>query len=156
MGPTFIWPTATEDILGQEKWQAGPAALAARLGNDYGGLGIESWNIGILAQQWWDYAGSGKREHTNQADIQYFLNWKQSPTRLIGMTPNIQVDWTKSGSDRFSVPVGLGVIDLFKAGNMPIRWGAEVQYYVNQADDFGPKWNFKLFFAPVAPNPFKK
>ena len=156
VGPTFIWPTATEEVLGQEKWQAGPAALAARLGADYGGLGIESWNIGILAQQWWDYAGTGKRKHTNQADIQYFLNWKQNPTRLIGMTPNIQIDWTKSGSDRFSVPIGLGVIDLFKMGNIPVRWGAEMQYYVNQPDDFGPKWNFKLFFAPIAPNPFKK
>ena len=28
VGPTFILPTATEDVLGQEKWQAGPAALA--------------------------------------------------------------------------------------------------------------------------------
>ena len=156
VGPTFIWPTATEDVLGQEKWQAGPAALVARLGKEHGGLGIESWNLGILAQQWWDYAGSGKRESTNQADIQYFINWKQGPTRLIGMTPNIQINWKESGSDRFSVPIGLGTIDLFKVGKVPVRWGAEVQYYVNQPDDFGPKWNLKLFIAPIAPNPFKK
>lgn len=57
LGPTFILPTATEDVLGQEKWQAGPAALLVRLGNDYGGFGWEHFNIGVLAQHWWDFAG---------------------------------------------------------------------------------------------------
>jgi hypothetical protein len=52
--------------LGQEKWQAGPSALVARLGNSSGDLGLESWNLGILAQHWWDYGGSSKRSHTNQ------------------------------------------------------------------------------------------
>jgi len=27
LGPTFIFPTATDKVLGQGKWQAGPAAL---------------------------------------------------------------------------------------------------------------------------------
>ncbi len=49
-GVSQIFPTATEDVLGQGKWQAGPAALVARLGNDYGGFGIEHFNAGFLAQ----------------------------------------------------------------------------------------------------------
>jgi hypothetical protein len=155
VGPTFILPTATQDVLGQEKWQAGPAALLARLGSDYGNWGIESWNIGALAQQWWDFAGDDDRADTSQSDIQYFINWKQNATRLIGMTPNIKIDWKKSGSDRFTIPVGLGTIGLFRWGKMPVRWGIEAQYYVNQPDDFGPDWNLKLFIAPVAANPFK-
>jgi hypothetical protein len=61
VGPTFIFPTASNDVLGQEKWQAGPAALLARLGNDHGGFGIEHFNIGVLAQHWWDYAGDDDR-----------------------------------------------------------------------------------------------
>jgi hypothetical protein len=40
---------------------------------------------------------------------------------LIGMTPNIQIDWKKSGSDRFSVPIGLGAIGLFRSGNTLVR-----------------------------------
>ena len=86
-GVSQIFPTASEDVLGQGKWQAGPAALVVRLGSDYGGFGIEHFNIGALAQQWWSYEGDDDRADSNQMDIQYFLNWKATPTALIGMTP---------------------------------------------------------------------
>jgi len=155
VGPTFIFPTATEDVLGQEKWQAGPAALALRLGNQHGGWGLDHFNIGLLAQHWWDFAGDDDRPYTNQSDIQYFINWRMNETQLVGMTPNIQIDWTKDGSDRFSVPVGLGTIGFFRVGKIPVRWGVELQYYVMQPDPVAPDWNLKIFFAPVIANPFK-
>jgi hypothetical protein len=153
VGPTFILPTASQDVIGQERWSAG---LLARLGSSFGESGsIESWNIGFLGQQWWDYAGDDDREDVIQSDIQYFLNYKTSATQLIGMTPNIRINWKESGSDRFSVPVGIGTIGLFRMGKVPVRWGAELQYYVQQPDDFGADWNLKLFIAPIAANPFK-
>ena len=151
-----ILPTATKYVLGQEKWSAGPAALVVRLGNSFGDpSSIEGWNMGVLAQQWWDFAGDGDRDNVSQSDIQYFINYKYNATQLIGMTPNIRINWEESGSDRFSVPVGLGTIGLFRWGNFAVRYGIEAQYFVNQPDDFGPEWNFKLFLAPIAPNPFK-
>ncbi len=157
VGPTFIFPTASDDILGQRKWQAGPAALAIRLGKEYGGLGIDNWNIGVLPQVWWDYAGSGRREHTAQADIQYFLNWKMNATQLVGMTPNIRVNFRADGGfeDKVSLPIGLGTIGMLKVGKLPVRWGVEVQYYLTQPDDLTPEWNFKVFLAPIIANPFK-
>lgn len=155
VGPSIIAPTATKDVTGQGKWQAGAAALAVRLGNSYGGAGIENWNIGVLAQTWWDVAGSKNRADTKQSDIQYFINWKRDATQLIGMTPNIQIDWEKSGKDRFSVPIGLGTIGLTRWGKTPVRWGIEMQYYVMQPDPVGPQWNFKMFIAPIKANPYK-
>jgi hypothetical protein len=155
VGPTFILPTATEDVLGQEKWQAGPAALLVNLGTKHGGWGVDHFNIGVLAQHWWDFEGDDDRPDTNQSDIQYFINWRQNSTRLIGMTPNIQIDWEESGDDRFTVPIGIGMIDFFKWGNTPVRWGLEFQHYVHQPDTVGAEWNIKFFIAPVAPNPFK-
>ena len=155
LGASQIFPTATEDVLGQEKWQAGPAALVVRLGKDYGGLGIENWNIGALPQQWWSYAGDDKRRETSQMDIQYFINWKATPTQLIGMTPNIFIDWKADGGDKVSFPVGLGTIGLFKIGPLPIRYGVEAQYYAIQPDNVAREWNFRFFIAPIIPNLFK-
>lgn len=155
VGPTFILPTATEDVLGQGKWQAGPAGLLARLGNDSGGFGIEHFNIGMLAQHWWSFAGDDDRASTSQSNIQYFINWKLDATTLIGMTPNIEIDWEKSGSDRFSVPIGLGYVGFTRWGKIPVRWGIELQYYVHQSDPVGPEWNLKFFLAPIIANPFK-
>lgn len=154
-GASQIFPTASEDVLGQEKWQAGPAGILARLGNGSGELDIESFNIGFLAQHWWSYAGDDDRKETNQSDIQYFLNWKLNDTQLIGMTPNIKINWYADDDDKVSFPVGLGTIGMFKVGKVPVRWGVEVQYYLTQPDDLASKWNFRVFLAPIALNPFK-
>ena len=133
----------------------GPAGIALRLGNQSGGLGIENWNVGALVQQWFSYAGDNDRRSTSQMDIQYFLNWRLNDTWLIGMTPNIRINWKADTDNAVSFPIGLGTIGMFKLGPMPVRWGVEVQYYVVRPDDFGPEWNFKVFFAPIILNPFK-
>lgn len=156
VGPTFQLPTASRKVLGSQKWSAGPAALVVRLGDSFGKpSSIESWNMGVLAQHWWDFAGSDRREDFNQSNIQYFINYKYNPTQLIGMTPNILINWEERGDDKFSVPIGLGTIGFMRLGNWPVRWGVEVQYYVMTPDHYGPEWNLKIFFAPIAPNPFK-
>ena len=154
-GVSHIFPTATEDVLGQEKWQAGPSALLVRLGKEHGGLGIENWNFGILPQQFWSYAGDSDRPETSHMDIQYFINWKLNATQLIGMTPNIRINWRADGGEKLSFPIGLGTIGMFKVGRLPVRWGVEVQYNVVQPDKVAPEWNFKMFLAPIILNPFK-
>ena len=156
-GVTQIFPTASDDILGQGKWQAGPAALLARLGNDHGGFGIEHFNFGVLPQHWWSYAGDDDRDSTNQSDIQYFINWKATPTQLIGMTPNISINWNADGgfNDKVALPVGLGYIGLFRIGKLPVRWGVEGQYYLTGPDELRRDANFRFFIAPIVPNLFK-
>lgn len=156
-GISQIFPTASEDVLGQQKWQAGPAALVLRLGDDFGGFGIEHFNFGLLAQQWWSYAGDGDRSNTNQADIQYFINYKQNATRLIGMTPNISINWDAGGDldDKVAFPVGIGTIDLISIGGVPIRWGVEAQYYLTGPDVLKREFNFRFFIAPIIPNLLK-
>lgn len=156
-GVTQIFPTASEEILGQGKWQIGPAALVARLGANHGEFDIDSFNIGALAQQWWSYAGDDDRDGTNQADIQYFLNWKANPTTLIGMTPNIAINWDADGGfdEKVALPVGLGVIDMFRIGKLPVRWGIEGQYYLTGPDELRREANLKIFVAPIIPNLLK-
>ena len=78
-----------------------------------------------------------------------------NPVQLIGMTPNIRINWKADEGERVSFPIGLGTIGLFKIGRLPVRWGVEVQYYVIQPDSVGPQWNFKIFLAPIILNPFK-
>lgn len=156
-GISQILPTASEDVLGQGKYQVGPAGLALRLGKEHGGFGIEHFNFGLLPQQWWSYAGDDDRADTSQMDIQYILNWKATPTQLIGMTPNISINWEAEGGfdDKVSFPIGIGTIGLVKFGKLPIRWGAEAQYYLTGPDSVGKKWNLRFFIAPIIANPFK-
>jgi hypothetical protein len=150
-GISQIFPTAQEDVLGQGKWQAGPAVLLARLAPNVGGF-----NLGALAQHWWSYAGDGDREDTSQTDIQYFINYRLTKTSLVGMTPNIRINWEADNDDKLTLPVGLGYSDVYKIGPLPVRIAAEFQYSLIKPDNVGTDWNFRFLFIPVIPNPFRK
>ena len=71
------------------------------------------------------------------------------------MTPNVTIDWKADKGDKLSFPIGLGTIGMFRLGRLPIRYGVEFQYYVAQRDNAGPRYNFKVFFAPIIANLFK-
>ncbi len=70
-GPTFIFPTASQDVLGQGKYQVGPAALLAWIG--------EKWRLGLFPMQWWSYGGDTSRKATNQFNLQYFIYYAPNP-----------------------------------------------------------------------------
>ena len=151
VGVTQLFPTAKEDILGQDKWQAGPAALLARFAPRPGGF-----NIGALAQHWWSYAGNGDREDTSMTNIQYFINYRLSTTELLGMTPNITYNWKADSDNKLTLPVGMGYSNIIKLGPMPVRLAAEFQYSLVKPDNIGSDWNIRVMFIPVVPNPFAR
>ena len=63
VGATFVFPTATDDVLGQEKYQAGPAAMFFSMG--------KPWVLGVLAQHWESFDGDSDRDDVSRTDIQY-------------------------------------------------------------------------------------
>ena len=143
VGPTFIFPTASKDELGQEKWQAGPAAVGLYLGKE--------WIFGAFPQHWWSFAGNGDRQSTSQTNIQYFI-WRLLPDQWqIGMAPNITIDWKADDDNKLTLPVGLGVGKLFKIGGLPVKFILEAHYAVIHPDDFGQGWNIRFTVTPVLP-----
>ena len=148
VGPSFIFPTATDDELGAEKWQAGPAALALYMN--------KNWVFGTLSQQWWSFAGNDDRENTSSLSAQYFI-WRILPNAWqIGMAPVASVNWEADSDNQVTLPVGLGVGKTLKIGKMPIKIILEAEYAVISPDDFGQKWNVVLQITPVIPNPFAR
>jgi hypothetical protein len=146
-GPSFIFPTASKDELGQEKWQAGPAAVGLHLGKE--------WIFGVFPQHWWSFAGNDDRKSTSQTNIQYFI-WRLLPDQWqIGTAPNILIDWKADDDDKLTLPVGLGVGKLFKIGGLPIKFILEGQYAVISPDDFGQEWNIRFTVTPVLPSLIK-
>ena len=67
-----------------------------------------------------------------------------SETELIGMTPNITVNWDAKSGEQLSFPVGLGYIEMTKVGWFPVKWSIESQKYVIQPDAAGPEWSLKF------------
>jgi hypothetical protein len=147
VGPTFIFPSASDDALGQGKWQAGPAVVAGYVGKD--------WTASVTAQQWWSFAGDDSRPDTNQLNLNYVLIRSLPGRWQIGMQPTLTVDWTASSGNAVSFPIGLGVGRTIRMGKLPIQLWLEADYYAVRPDDLsGPRWGIDLQIAPVIPRPF--
>ena len=143
VGPTFIFPTARLDALGQGKYQAGPAAVGLFMS--------KKWVVGALAQQWWSYAGQSDRTNVSQANIQYFIQ-RLLPNRWqVGMAPNILIDWNAKPGNQVTWPIGLGCAKTVKLGKLPVKLSIEGQYMLIHPDDFGQRWNIRFQMTPVIP-----
>ncbi|MFJ3115937.1 hypothetical protein ACIPI6_05310 [Pseudomonas protegens] len=146
VGPTAMFPTAEQDVLGTGKYSLGPAFVAAYLGPD--------WTLGVFPQHWWSVAGDGRRKDVSLSNIQYFIQRAlPGPAQWrIGMTPNITVNWKADGGNKVTFPIGLGAGRIFNVGKLPVRISGEVQYSAIHPDDqIGSRWNFRLSFIPVIP-----
>jgi hypothetical protein len=150
-GPTFIFPTATDDFLASKKWSMGPVAVLTYLG--------PKWTYGFLWQHWWDYAetgGGNDKPDVNKSMIQYFIWYSLPDLWSVGMMPVISVNFEGSSGNKLTFPVGLGVSKtLLLGGKLPIRFIFEVDYSAAHPDDIGSRWNFRFAMVPVIPNPTK-
>lgn len=145
VGFDALIPTATEDILGTGKWAAGPSALGVYLG--------PKWKLGALAQQYFDVGGSDNRDDVNLTNLQYFYMYSINETTSIGAAPNIIVNWEADGTDRFTIPVGLGMNKTVQFGKIPVRLGAELYYSVWQPNNIpATEWNLRFYAIPAAPS----
>lgn len=147
LGPTAVFPTATDRHLGSGKWQLG-GALAALYMDD-------KWVVGVFPQQWWSVAGDPSRKEVSLTKAQYFIWYSPAPTWQVGMSPNVLIDWTQKDADKaLTLPVGLGLAKLVKLGKLPVKIGAEADYSVIRPRGAGTEWTFKLTITPIIPKLF--
>ena len=147
LGPSFIFPSASQSILGQGKWQAGPAA----------GVGYISphWRMGVFPQQWWSFAGDTQHQSVSQMNLQYFLYYAPRPDWEIGVAPNVYVNWNAPAGNQLTFPIGLGVHHIFTIAHLPVSMGIEFTYPVIHPDDWpGTRWDIRIYLMPLAPAPW--
>jgi len=145
LGPTFIFPTATDKVLGQGKWQAGPAALIF--------YNSKKWTVGAIPQIWWSFAGDSDREKTNQMEIEYVIARHFKGGWNIRSRPTITADFEADSGDKWNVPVGGGIGKLFRLFKVPILFTVEGHYSVIRQDTFGAEWTIVTDLTVVIPNP---
>jgi hypothetical protein len=144
-GPTFIFPTATDSRIGQDKWQVGPAAAVGYVGKNFVTY--------VFPQQWFSVGGDGRR--TRQMSLIYAFVRTLPNGWTVGTNPNIFVDWEASSGNKVSFPVGLQVGKLRKLGPMPVKFDLQVQYYAVHPQVYGSKWNVQLQITPILPSLIK-
>lgn len=141
-GPSFMFPTATDDRLGTEKWSVGPSVLALSIS--------EKWVFGTIAQHWWSFAGESDRSHVSLTDVQPIVSYRITETTKIGFAPNIQYNWD---TEQWTIPVGGGMSTLIRMGKVPLNLSLDYYHYVEQDDAFGQDWGLRLGLSTVVPQP---
>ncbi|MGO9424628.1 MAG: neuromedin U [Steroidobacteraceae bacterium] len=144
VGPVFQLPTATNDALGQGKWGAGPTA-----GVQWSGT---QWTFGALINNIWSFAGTAGRPAVNQMQLQPEVNYtfKDNPNRYLSYSPTITANWQASGSERWTVPVSLGLGQLFTAGHQSINLQVTAYYNVVAPAGAG-NWTLELLVQLLYP-----
>lgn len=143
MGPVLMFPTATDDRLGTDKWGAGPAAVVVKM--------QDPWVIGILGQNLWSFAGDSNRPDVNQMLIQYFINYNLPDGWYLSSAPIITANWEAGGDNRWTVPFGGGFGRLFKIGKLPINTQVQAFYNVEKPDNIGPDWTLRVQLQTLLP-----
>jgi hypothetical protein len=145
-GPTFIFPTATDSRIGQDKWQVGPAAAVG-----YVGKNVVTY---VFPQQWFSVGGDGPR--TRQMLLIYAFVYTLPKGWTVGTNPNMFVDWEASSGNKVTFPVGLQVGKLRKLGPLPVKFDVQVQYYAVRPQFNSPKWNLQFQITPILPALIKR
>ena len=132
IGPAFLFPTATDDLLGTDKWCAGPTAVLVK---QHG-----HWTYGALANHLWDVAGDEDRAGVNSTFIQPFVSYTTPKATTFSLNSETSYDWQR---EQWTVPVNFVVSQLVKFGDQPVQFFAGARYYFEKPDD-GPEWGLRF------------
>ena len=126
-GPVFLVPTATDDLLGGEKWGAGPTIVALKQDGP--------WTYGVLANHIWSFAGNEDRNDISNTFLQPFLSYTTPTAWTFALNTESTYDWK---AKEWSVPINLTVSKLVKVNEQPISLTAGLRYWA-AAPDNGPE-----------------
>jgi hypothetical protein len=104
VGPVFLLPVATNDMLGTKKWGVGPTALVLKQ--------FHGWTIGALANQIWSVAGDADRSDFSQMFVQPFMSYNWKSGAGLGLNAEITRNWIASSTTAFINPTISAVTKL--------------------------------------------
>jgi hypothetical protein len=131
-GPALLLPTATDDLLGTEKWGAGPTAVVLKQQN--------GWTYGALANHIWSFAGESDRADVSSTYLQPFVSYTMKRATTFTLNTESTYDWD---NEQWTVPLNLMVQQLVKIGSQPVAFAVGGRYYAEKPAE-GPDWGLRL------------
>ena len=139
VGPVFGYPTATEDLLGSERWSTGPTLLVLRQ--------EAGWTYGFLANHLWSFAGDEDRSDVNATFVQPFVSYTAKSHTTFGINAEASYDWNTS---QWTAPLNGFVTQLVRIGRLPVSFSVGGRYYA-EGPSGAPEWGLRFVITPVIP-----
>ena len=132
-GPVGLYPSATDDALGGEKWGGGPTVLALQQKGP--------WTYGVLANQIWSVAGDDDRADISASFVQPFASYIVSRTKTtFSLNTESTYDWEAT---QWSVPVNAMVSQLLKVGPQIFQISLGARYWAEHGDNGPENWGVR-------------
>ena len=139
-GPVFLIPTATDDLLGSEKFGIGPTAVVLKQAGP--------WTIGILANHIWSVAGDDDRADISSTFLQPFVAYTTKDAWTFTLNTESSYDWK---GEQWSVPINAQVSKLVRFGKQPVSIGAGVRYWAESPESGPEGFGGRLIIAFLFP-----
>ena len=127
VGPVFLLPTATDSLLGSDKWGAGPTAVALKVSGP--------WTYGGLANHIWSIAGDSNSNDISTTFIQPFAAYTWPSAWTASVQSETTYNWK---TQEWAIPVNVSVSKLVRFGKLPVSLQGGIGYWF-ESPDTGPK-----------------
>jgi hypothetical protein len=140
-GPVFLVPTATDSLLGSDKWGIGPTAVGLWQGS--------GWTVGMLANQIWSVAGDSNEPDISAAFLQPFISYTTADAWTFSLNTESTYNWE---TKQWSVPINGVVSKIVRFGKLPVSLFVGTRYWVDSPEDVGPTgWGARAGFTVLLP-----
>lgn len=140
VGPVFVLPTATDDMLGARKWGAGVTGVALRQNGP--------WTYGGLANHIWSVGGPGDGPDFSVTFLQPFLSYTTAQVWTFGLNTESTYDWK---AEEWTVPINLSVGKLTEIGGQPVSFTAGMRYWADSPEQGPEGWAFRFTASLLFP-----
>ena len=140
VGPAFLLPSATDDLLGTEKWGLGPTAVMLKQTE-------AGWTYGALVNHLWSVAGDDDRADVSSTFLQPFLSKGLGQGRTATINLESTYDWEH---EQWTVPVNFTYSKVTKFGNQLVSLAGGLRYYA-EAPGGGPDWGARFVLTLLYP-----
>lgn len=140
VGPVFLLPTGSSNLLTGDKWGAGPTGVALKQQGP--------WTYGLLANQIWSFAGSNSRQDISATFLQPFLTYTTPDAWSFALQTESTYDWENS---QWLVPINAVVTKVTKIGDQLVSVGGGVRYWADGPESGPHGWGFRLVFTLLFP-----
>ncbi|MEE4296567.1 MAG: transporter, partial [Wenzhouxiangella sp.] len=140
VGPAFLLPTASDDLLGTEKWSLGPSAVALRQSGP--------WTYGGLANHITSVAGSSDRADINSSFVQPFVSYTTPNAWTFTLQTEATYDWE---GEEWSIPVSAVATKVTSIGSQLFSAGVGLKYWADAPDGAPGGLGGRLVFTLLFP-----
>jgi hypothetical protein len=140
VGPVFLLPTGSDDLLTADQWGAGPTAVVLKQ--------EKGWTYGMLANHIWSFAGDDDRSDVNATFMQPFLSFTTPTAWTYGLNTESTYDWE---NEQWSVPVNATVSKVTRVGGQLVSVGGGLRYWADSPDNGAEGLGARFFVTLLFP-----